>query len=102
MTINMMGYCCRRVACESRVKDSARRRVRWLACFINFPLNDKLSKLPLQKGRADVAVLTTGGDTSLPKPETKRNEICHAVTLTKRHSSDQNFFHWQATLLQHP
>ena len=68
VSVNMMGYCWRRVAYESRVEDSARRRVRWLACFINFPLNSKISKLPLQKGRADVAVLTTEGDTSLPTP----------------------------------
>ena len=66
--------------------------------FINFPLNSKIPKLPLQKGRADVAALTTGGDRILyvkvsfsrekldgtlicPRPETKTNE-----NMSRRHS----------------
>jgi len=39
-------------------------RIPWLACFVNFPLN---SKNLLQKGRAEVAALTTGIEEMLYK-----------------------------------
>jgi hypothetical protein len=32
------------------------------ACFVNFPKTAKIPKFPLQKGRAEVAALTTGRD----------------------------------------
>jgi len=50
--------------------------------FINFPLNSKIPKPPLQKGRADVAALTTGGDRILyVKVSFSREKQCSCQSL---------------------
>ena len=43
-------------------QSTAPRRVRWLECFINFPLSNKNTETSPKKGRADVAALPTGID----------------------------------------